>query len=249
MRAIVTSIMLMDSTDGDDWDTHLPTVERNINTAINKTTGYSPFKGLYGYEPLFEDASLVRTFNDVDDPARPAEIQQDIRETVGKKQETLKAYFDKKRYEPETYHVGDVVAVRRLPVSDGRPTKTQLRYKGPFVITAVLSKNMYRIERLGEDGPCYTTLAHISQLKIYRNHEDDLLEDEKTEGGECETFQVDEDVVTDEGESEVISEDETEEEWKPTSEENASDEHVMPDPRTRRSRKLPARYEDYDMAA
>lgn len=78
------------------------------------------------------------------------------------------------------YNVGDIVAIKSPPTSTGRPTKAQLKYRGPLVVIEILPSNIYRLERLNKEdggpGAENVTVSHVSQMKLYKNQEDDNIE-------------------------------------------------------------------------
>lgn len=77
----------------------------------------------------------------------------------------IKAWYDEHRHDNTRYTVGEVVVMRRAPTSTGESTKLQDRYKGPLVITEILSGDAYRVASLNARGrKAYSTTAHVSQL-------------------------------------------------------------------------------------
>lgn len=75
------------------------------------------------------------------------------------------AYF-RHRYDNAHYNVGEIVVVRRAPVSTGQTTKLQDRYHGSLLVIKVLSSDVYRVVDLSsERKSCFATTAHVSQLK------------------------------------------------------------------------------------
>ncbi|KAJ8969901.1 hypothetical protein NQ314_001535 [Rhamnusium bicolor] len=160
MKSIIPVIVTSFDFDDEQWDKTIYRAERKINTAINKTLGCSPFECLYGYTPTYEDASMVNLAN------REVDIQSvdEIREKS-----------PKTHSEGVKNEIGDIVAIKRVPTYTGEPTKTQLKYRGPLVVIEVLPSDCYRLERLNNEdgGKSFMTTSHVSQMKIYKNHEDD----------------------------------------------------------------------------
>src|SRR5690606_17944716 len=126
------------------WNKALPKVEVFLNTAVNATTGRSPFQLLHGYDPEFFDAALLRLRhgNNYKDPQILQE--QAISRTV-EQQENYKKHFDMTHYGAMKLSVGQIVFLRRVPVSDGQPTKLQPNFRGPFAVISVLPNDTYRI--------------------------------------------------------------------------------------------------------
>ena len=137
MLNIVTTIVT--TLKGDtDWDKAMDVTMRNLNTTYNKTTGSTPF------ECIFEDARLVHATIDENETEVETreEHNRNIRERVEQHNERTKRRYDSTRFD-QKYDIGDVVVVRRLPTADGRPTKCQRIFKGPYVIVETLPSDVY----------------------------------------------------------------------------------------------------------
>ncbi|GBM71368.1 hypothetical protein AVEN_4670-1 [Araneus ventricosus] len=84
------------------------------------------------------------------------------------------SYYDRNKSGKVSLRKGDIVAVRRKPNTTGESTKTQPRYRGPMVVTEVRSGDTYRISQLEpRKGRPYTTIVHVSQLKVWRSWNED----------------------------------------------------------------------------
>lgn len=124
MRAIVPLIVASLSVE-EQWDEKLDVVERNLNCAMNKITGFSPFEMLYGYQPTFEDSILAHLTRRTDENLpRRDNIREEAKENIKREQQKYKAYYDKKKYQAVKYQIGDIVAIQTLPTQTGQPTKT-----------------------------------------------------------------------------------------------------------------------------
>lgn len=49
-----------------DWPYHLSRIRRNINAAVNRSTGRTPYEMLYGYQPQFVDQDLLPLSTNID---------------------------------------------------------------------------------------------------------------------------------------------------------------------------------------
>ncbi|GBL84487.1 hypothetical protein AVEN_117234-1, partial [Araneus ventricosus] len=84
------------------------------------------------------------------------------------------AYYDKKKSGKVSLRKGDIVAVRRNPNTAGESTKTQPRYRGPMVVTEILSSDTYRISQLEpSNGRLYAAIAHVNQLNAWKSWNED----------------------------------------------------------------------------
>lgn len=189
-RTIVPMIIKSINTEN-RWDERLKEIERDFNTAVNKTTNKSPFETLYGFVPHFYDGAIHR-MAEIDEEGVPPEIiQREVRANIVQSQKLMKKQYDNKRYTGVNYAVGDIIVVRGGHITPGESSKTKLRYKGPFIVVEVLTANTYRIAKLNDSrrGNQHLTTAHVSQMKIYSNagEESDNSDDDGDDDDEDET--------------------------------------------------------------
>lgn len=76
------------------WDEGLVSLQQDINSAVSKTTGKTPFEALLGYLPRFtEDSSRFLTEH-CETYKDPNEIRVKIRQEILKAQEGMKRRYD-----------------------------------------------------------------------------------------------------------------------------------------------------------
>lgn len=132
-------------------------------------TRKTPFDLLHGYRPRFKLGNLRPLSKTEDDWEAPEEPRLEIKKQMEDAKAKVKARYDQHRHDDTRYVVGEVVVMRRAPTSTGKSTKLQDRYKGPLVITEVLSGDAYRVASLNNRGrKAYSTTAHVSQLKPWQ---------------------------------------------------------------------------------
>lgn len=186
MRTLIPTLTC--SIDEEDrWDIELESVERKLNTAMNKTTGKTPFEVLYCFLPEFTDAKLSQCIriNGDEEWQPPVAMRNEVRENIRRQQQKYKEKYDKRKFHGVTYNVGDIVLMRvGKPTRTGQPTKLCPAYRGPLVVTAAYPANdTYRVSSIDGTGDrSYSTTANVSQLKLYRTptEEDDNSEDGET---------------------------------------------------------------------
>jgi len=167
---------------GCEWAKMLPEVQRLLNNSETKVTGRTPFEMLHGYRPRFEQGALLALSATRDDWTPPEELQTLIRGNMEMENTRRKAVYDKHRHDKIHYSMGEIVVMRRAPKSTGESTKLQDKYRGPLVVTEVLSSDVYRVTELNATrGSRFATTAHVSQLKSWRLPTDD--EDEGVQDG------------------------------------------------------------------
>ena len=140
-RVINSILRAVIKPDQSDWCEKLPMVEFAINSAENKSTGYTPFELNYGYVPTLRGL-LDRV---------PASFKPGVRHYAEKAQSHLLAAHDaiivarvnqtyhanKRRREEPPYKVGEKVwlSTETLAMPKGRVKKLLPRFIGPFTIT------------------------------------------------------------------------------------------------------------------
>lgn len=148
----------------DDWDKLLPKVVLAINTSKQKSTGYSPFYLLHGYEPRIPP-NEIHFGTIVEDVERKHQLDilfEDRKRALEniKKVHTLnKRRYDMKHIE-DNFNPGDYVVYEWPKPSD---TKISPRYKGPFKITKKIGSVCYEIEDLKK--PAIKKVVHVKFLK------------------------------------------------------------------------------------
>ncbi|KAK8775719.1 hypothetical protein V5799_030936, partial [Amblyomma americanum] len=109
-----------------DWDEKLSKAERDINNAVNKTSGKTPFEMLYGYQPEFHSTALRRIVgSDEAQWENPEELRTRVRQRIIAEQEKSKAAYDRRHFPARLYDVGDIVFMTKAPEQTGKPTKAQ----------------------------------------------------------------------------------------------------------------------------
>jgi transposase InsO family protein len=180
-RTILSTITTsMTSKDHKDWDAKIKIVERNLNNFVNNTTNKTPFEMLHGYSPRFNDG-IIRQLadDDAEEYKDPKLIQNEVKKIIEEKQSKMKAYYDRKKCRTLKFERGEIVVMRRQPISTGQPTKTQPKYRGPLIVVKVLPGDTYGVTQLEdkEKGHFFATTAHVSQLKPWRIYDDESESD------------------------------------------------------------------------
>ena len=230
--------------EGRDWDKSIEKIERDLNTASSKTTGHTPFEMLYGYVPRFCDGLIRDLTVQSENYKIPTEIQNEVRETIEKKQQASKERYDQSRLKNIRYSVGDIVYMKCNPIATGESTKLQARNKGLFVVTEMLPSDTYRIQGLNAKGRFrVATTAHVSQLRIWRGacDESDKLGDDCISSDENIESDVDETQSIDEGSSAEVENTTQALSHDDVAINNTTERRIV------RNRKKPSRFNDFEI--
>jgi len=155
------------------WKAWLAQAEFWYNTTFHSSLGCTPFRALYGYDPMV--GAMVEAT--VKPPASIAEFVLDrqlqsslLRDNLARAQLRMKQAADCKRTDVE-FHVGDQVLLKLQPYAQSsvvnRPfPKLALKYYGPFSVLERVGAAAYKLD-LPPDSLIHPTF-HVSQLKPFR---------------------------------------------------------------------------------
>lgn len=148
LNKTVLNILLATTLEEERWDENVRAAQFSINNTVNKSTGRTPSKLLFGFEPrggadilLREEVSKASTI--IDDLM---DERQRAYDQIVKAQEEQKRNFDKKRKKPRCYAEGDLVVIEKQEASTSKSKKLIPPYAGPMVVKAVLPNDRYLVE-------------------------------------------------------------------------------------------------------
>jgi len=127
-------------------------VEFAYNNKTHSSTKVSPFKANYGQDPRmgFEIRRRGKYKGAEKFVTKMKEIQEEAKAALGKAQEEMKKYTDKKRGEVDDYKVGDLVILStkdlKYQMVGRRTEKLMERFVGPYRIKKITSSNTVELE-------------------------------------------------------------------------------------------------------
>jgi hypothetical protein len=161
----------------DDWDTHLGLAEFSLNSAISASTGISPFKLMYGFQPSSPlervlEAFTVDTVDNVKQVHTTAQFLEEMtadlqmaKDSILRAQAQAAIQANKHRRDG-AFEMGDLVMLNSAHVNlKGTSRKLKPRWVGPFRVTQLVNNVSVRLEL-----PTTIRLhpvVHISQIKPY----------------------------------------------------------------------------------
>jgi hypothetical protein len=132
-----------------DWVKWLPMAEFAYNNAIHSATGTSPFKCLYGRDPVMTPSKVVTEVPEANNMADT--LQQIWDETSAALRLAKERMAGREPGEvPEEFEIGEKVWLdsRNLRLKTNSPKLTDRRL-GPFEVTEKLSNRAYRLRLPG----------------------------------------------------------------------------------------------------
>ena len=138
----------------EQWPEWLGTAEFAYNNKAHSSTKMLPFKANYRQDPRmgFEGRKKGKYAGVEKFIKKMKEIQEEAKAVLGKVQEDMKKYADRKRLEVEGYKVGDLVMLSTKDLKYqmvGRGTeKLTERFVGPYKIKKIVSSNAVELELL-----------------------------------------------------------------------------------------------------
>jgi len=139
----------------EQWPEWLGTAEFAYNNKVHSSTQMTPFKANYGQDPRmgFEERKKRKYEGAKKFIEKMKEIQKEARAALGKAQEEIKKYADKKRREVDDYKVGDLVMLStkdlKYQMVGRRTEKLMERFVGPYKVKKIVSSNAVELELPG----------------------------------------------------------------------------------------------------
>jgi len=136
----------------EQWPDWLGTAEFAYNNKIHTATKTSPFKANYGQDPRmgFEGRRKGKYEAAGKFVEKIRKIQEEAKAALGKAQEEMKKFADKKRGKGEEYRVGDLVLLStkdlKWQMKGKRSEKLTECFVGPYKIKGIISSNAIELD-------------------------------------------------------------------------------------------------------
>jgi len=136
----------------EQWPEWLGTAEFIYNNKVHSSTKTSPFKANYGQNPRmgFEGRKKGKYMGAEKFVEKMKEIQEEAKAVLGKAQEDMKKYADKKRSDVEGYKVGDLVMLStkdlKYQMVGRRMEKLTERFVSPYKVKKIVLSNAVELE-------------------------------------------------------------------------------------------------------
>ncbi|KAF8698606.1 hypothetical protein RHS03_07507, partial [Rhizoctonia solani] len=128
-----------------DWVKWLPMAEFAYNNAVHSSTGKSPFKALYGWEPCLTPSNVLTDVPEADNLATQMEAQW--REIEAALWQSKTRMIAGEAGEPLEFKIGEEawLDAKNMKLKTLSPKLTKQRL-GPFKVTKKISNRAYRLE-------------------------------------------------------------------------------------------------------
>jgi len=136
----------------EQWPDWLGMAEFTYNNKIHVTTKISPFKVNYGQDPRmgFEGRRKGKYKAAGKFVEKIRKIQEEAKAALGKAQEEMKKFADRKRGKGEEYRVGDLVLLStkdlKWQIKGKRSEKLTERFVDPYKVKGIISSNAIELE-------------------------------------------------------------------------------------------------------
>ena len=157
----------------EQWPDWLGTAEFAYNNKVHTATKTSPFKINYGQDPRMEfegrrkgKYKAVGKFIE-----KMKKIQEKAKAALGKAQEEMKKFVNRRRKEKEEYRIGDLVLLStkdlKWQMKGKRSEKLTKRFMGPYKVKRIVSSNAIELE-LPKSIKIHP-VVNVSRVRLYKS--------------------------------------------------------------------------------
>ena len=158
----VINLLTVEIGKSSEWPSKLSKLMLSLNTTIQKTTGFSPHRLLFGIERSAGTADRAEMeLPDTDEQINVNADRELASRRLTENAEKQNNRFNKKRRNNVVYKEGDTVFIKP---ADLRRAKLEDKYIGPFVISKVLINDRYEI--VGKTGN--PQIAPKDRLRLWK---------------------------------------------------------------------------------
>jgi len=156
----------------EQWPDWLGMAEFVYNNKVHTATKTSPFKANYGQDPKMGFEGKRKGKYKVAEKfiERIRKIQKEAKAVLGKAQEEMKKFANRKRREEEEYRVGDLVLLStkdlKWQMKGRRSEKLTKHFVGPYKVKGIVSSNAIELE-LPKSIKIHP-VVNVSRVRLYK---------------------------------------------------------------------------------
>ena len=157
----------------EQWPEWLGTVEFAYNNKKHTATQISPFEANYGLSPRmgFEGRRGKRFEAAEEFAERIKQVQEEVKAALGKAQEEMRKYADKKRREGVGFKTGDLVLLStkelKWHMKGRRSEKLTERFVGPYKVKNIILANAVELHL--PPTVHIHPVVNVSKLQMYKS--------------------------------------------------------------------------------
>ena len=174
-KTIIQTLRNSASARQDNWAPHLAQITYAINTAVNESTGFSPFYLTYGYNPNpLPDTGVVTSVPAADEFLdHMLGIQHMATENLIHARESQERHANQKRRSSPPYSVGQQVLLSMANINPRTPVKSKLqpKWSGPFTVKKFFPETANICLDLPHNWKIHN-IFHTSLVKPYHPNDD-----------------------------------------------------------------------------
>ncbi|XP_026669018.1 uncharacterized protein LOC113464282 [Ceratina calcarata] len=138
---------LTDDTAEKYWYKIISDVEYALNNSVNKATGETPSRLLFGVRQRKKSTDALREYlcNESEEEREEEKIRRYASDRILRSQTYNKEYADKKHKEAHDYAVSDLVSIKNFDTTVGAAHKLKPIFKGPYKVAEKLGNDRYTI--------------------------------------------------------------------------------------------------------
>ena len=156
----------------EQWPEWLGTAEFAYNNKKHTVTQVLPFEANYGLSPrMGSKGRRGKRFEAAEEfTERMKQVQEEVKAVLGKAQEKMRKYADRKRREGVEFKASDLVLLitkeLKWHMKGRRSEKLTERFVGPYKVKSVISANVVELQLL---STVYIHLVvNVSKLQLYK---------------------------------------------------------------------------------
>ena len=157
----------------EQWSEWLGTAEFAYNNKKHTATQILPFEANYGLSPRmgFEGRRGKRFEAAEEFAERMKQVQEEVKAALGKVQEEMRKYTDRKRREGVEFKVGDLVLLStkelKWHMKGRRSEKLTEQFIGPYKVKTIISANAVELQLLPTVH--IYPVVNVSKLQLYKS--------------------------------------------------------------------------------
>ena len=157
----------------EQWPEWLGTAEFAYNNKKHTATQISPFEANYGLSPRmgFEGRRGKRFEVAEEFAERMRQVQEEVKAALGKAQEEMRKYADRKRWKGVEFKIGDLVLLStkelKWHIKERRSEKLTEWFVGPYKVKSIISANAVELQL--PPTVHIHPVVNVSKLQMYKS--------------------------------------------------------------------------------